>query len=354
MNKEWNRDDVSPFMAACLSRLKWIELRLGRLPETLAWHEFDLIVKAILRKQGIQPVETEEDHHQFDAILAILLLKTDFWELKNLDQLPDRLEELGLDCASCSLLYSLGHTSELQILFDEKDDFDSYTMFLALRDQPASDDMPDRPDLCNSMKGAINSKVLGCHVVIEFPNQSPFVEVAESILAAMESAFATGITDRVMSREPKLAIEIRKVDFSEAPLTYKFSESNGELSLQIHCTSFEMSPMNRDSQIELKECLSKIIIEAALRTLMIDEEEMNRMFGVDGALHRAIDFTGSLQTLCNTIGTDRENRGWEWVNNDNYKTYTQQRSKPWDADDLKVTQTRKFPNPDSQATRPQN
>ena len=106
MDENWKRDDVSPFLIACFSKLKWIELRLGRLPDVLAWHEFDLVVQTLLQKKGFQPKEPEEVSNLFDMVLAILLLRTDFWELTQLEKLPDRLMQMGLYHASCALQYA--------------------------------------------------------------------------------------------------------------------------------------------------------------------------------------------------------------------------------------------------------
>ena len=35
MSELWNYEDVTPFQASCLRRLKWIEIQLGRIPQAL-------------------------------------------------------------------------------------------------------------------------------------------------------------------------------------------------------------------------------------------------------------------------------------------------------------------------------
>lgn len=84
INDFWKYGDVTPLLAACINRLKWAELQLGRFPHILAWHEADKIVRTVLVEQGYEGQGLTEKEQDFDAILGMLLLKTDIWDLKSL------------------------------------------------------------------------------------------------------------------------------------------------------------------------------------------------------------------------------------------------------------------------------
>lgn len=336
----WKRKEVSPFVVGCVVNLKWIELRLGRLPEVIAWERFLQTVRMAVGKDKSQAIESAENFHNFDAVLAILLLKTDLWELKHLEKLPAYLDALSLSVSCDSLLYALGQPSEFQTLLNEKGD-DVQAMFLALRDQPASKDMPTTPSLCNTATGTLRSKILGCVVEVTFPNVEPFTDVAESLLAALESAFATGITDRFFSSEPSLLLEIRKVHFGEL-VSFEFVES-ACLHCVIKCTGFEIGAVSSDEHEQIRKVICNLILEFGLRALMIDEGQLHDLFGRDLALQRAATFSCSMQASLQTIGIDRDERGWSWAKESEYATHKCIRTKKWDADTPATSEpSRKF------------
>src|SRR5581483_6480405 len=108
-NELWQYGEVTPYQAACYRRLKWIELRLGRLPHVLAWHELDMTIRHELANRGYDREALFSDEIAFSALLGRLLLRTDFFDLKALEKLPDVLDRLGLDQAADVLLFALGH-----------------------------------------------------------------------------------------------------------------------------------------------------------------------------------------------------------------------------------------------------
>lgn len=73
----------------------------------------------------------------------------------------------------------------------------------------AREQIPDTPSLgfCNIER--IDSKILGCKIIIDADNKFPCVELGESILAALESFLATGISDRIISFTPVINLKIK-------------------------------------------------------------------------------------------------------------------------------------------------
>ena len=52
LHEFWRFEEVTRLQAGCYNRLKWIELQLGRIPQTLSWYEVDGIVREVLRGRG--------------------------------------------------------------------------------------------------------------------------------------------------------------------------------------------------------------------------------------------------------------------------------------------------------------
>ena len=237
----WTYGEFTPLQAACYSRLKWVELQLGRLPQILAWHEADSGVRGILVDQGYDESRLFEWDMEFDLILGILLLKTDVWELKRLSTLPDVLERLGLPSASIALIYALGQEEQLgdEGYREAWGDEEPHTVFLKWRDQPAARDLPEKPSLYVERKVTLTSPLLGCQIAVESENVSSCVELAESVLAALESLLSTGLFEGMMTREPVLSATVRKSDFAKQPFEFELQDHTGRPHMVISCAEFD-------------------------------------------------------------------------------------------------------------------
>jgi len=332
MSDFWNYEDVTPFQAICLRRLKWIEIQLGRVPQALSWHEVDSVIRGILIAHGYDEATLREGSREFDAVLGLLLLKTDFWELKDLVRLPDQLSSMGLNLASVALLYALGHESEVKAgLTTELGDQEDLSLFVNWRDQPASEDLPEAPNLCNQAKVEFRSSVLGCTFDVTMPNEPPFLELGESFLAAVESALATGIVRTVIAREPKFTVTLKQSDFCKEPFEFAVDDESGYPQLTVKCRKFDPDSISREQQLELKERLAEMVAYTIAYVLIPDEERIEQLFRDDTAISRAIDFTGSFQVLGNVLGKDRKCHVSSWASKE-HQEYEIRRDRAWDAE----------------------
>jgi len=332
----WRHGDVTPMQAACYGRLKWLELQLGRLPQILAWHEADSVVRSILVYQGYDESRLSEGELEFDLILGILLLKTGLWELKRLSTFPDVFEGLGLPGASIALTYALGYEEELR---DESyrevwGDEDLHTIFVKWRDQPALEDLPERPSLCDTRKVALSSTVLGCQITVESENDSPCVELAESVLAALEGLLSTGIVERMVAREPTLTVAVRKSDFAKRPFEFELQDRAGKPHIDIACYAFDPHSMALEAQGDIKERLLELLGTTIARIVMIENPDQifEKLFRDELALDRSVGFTGSFVTVGNVLGYEPKTRISSW-SDPQAREYPLRRSKAWDADD---------------------
>ena len=200
MRDFWTYSKVTRLQVMCVTQMKWLELQLGRLPHVLAWHEIDSHARVALTDTGSDLTPDHNTQTTFDAILGILLLKSDIWSLSRLSFLPDVLDELELVSSHVALRFALGDEEQIrqeltETAVAEGEDMGSF--FQRWRHQPAADDLPDGPSLYDEAKVTLESNLLGCHIQLESEHTAPCVEIAESALAALESLMATGFRDRI-------------------------------------------------------------------------------------------------------------------------------------------------------------
>ena len=340
----WRYGNVTRLQAACYRRLKWLELQLGRLPHILAWHEVDRVVRRILVDQGCDETPLSEGDQAFDLILGILLLKTDLWELKRLSTLPDLLDRLGLPGASVALTYALGHEEELRDegFLQAWGEEDLRSVFLKWCDQPASEDLPEKPWLYAERKVTLNSAILGCQIAAESENDSPCIELAESVHAALEALLSTGTVERVVAREPVLSLAVRRSDFARQPFEFDLQDCTGRPHLNIVCGAFDPHSIPLEAQGEIRERLIKLLATIIARMVVIENPDqlLEKLFREELALDRSVSFTGSFVTVGNVLGYAPKTRLSSW-SDPPAREYPLKRSMAWDTD---VARAAKQPN----------
>jgi hypothetical protein len=350
VNDFWKYEEITPAQAACFKRLKWFELRLGRLPHSIVWHENATLAQIALHDQGYDLKSFLEDEVLFDTCLAILLLKSDLWQLKQMVKLPQALEQIGLPISAATLKFALGHDSELPnglgVHVSERLDF-----FRKLRNQPAALEMPELPLLYNERKITLTSQVLGCNIFIEADNLSPCIELAESTLAAIEALLSTGMEHHLFAREPVLNIIVRKSDFVAPPFEYKVEEREGRPFLEITTAVFHAHKMSHEAQRELKDKLIKLLVHILADVFVIDvsEQSLQKLFCDELALDRSVDFTSSFVTLGNVLGYTPKTNLDSWIKADSQE-FPVKRSEEWDAAERKA-KTKAVPNQASKITK---
>ena len=310
----------------CYERLKWIELELGRLPQALEWYELATIGAKALGKE-----EQEPSADLFDAIVGILFLKADVGSLRSLERLPDTLEEMGLSMSRSALLHSLGHVHELpkEVLASAGQDPEAF--FMKWRDQPASGEIRAL-SLGIGDTTTLESDMLGCHVTVVHDNRPPAIEMAETVLAAMESFVSTCLNARLYTHEPLLRAFVKVSESAEAPFSFRFAEELGRPVFYITCRPFNPHSLTLDEQAGIKERLMNLVIEMFARIIFIPAENgvLEDLIREDRALQRALDFTGSFVTIGNILGKRPKTCIHQWVDVDT-KLYALARSEKWDA-----------------------
>jgi hypothetical protein len=333
-NDFWTYADATPQQVACYNRLKWLELQLGRLPQTLAWHETDRMVTNVLADQGYDTEHLTDAEWKFDVILGILLLKSNLAQLKHLSALPHALARLGLHHSVVALCFALGHEEAVpgELVDGKADRSNLYDFFTRWRDQPAAQDLPTLPALYESDMVAFRSNLLGCQIAVDCSNRSPCVEMAESVLAALESFLSTGMVEHMVAREPNFTVVVRESSVTQPPFRFQFQDRDGIPHLEILCGSF--APTKMEVQLEIKEHLFELLVNILARVFLIRDVEqvVGRLFRDELALERAINFTSSFGALENVLGRNPKTTISAWLDPD-AKDYPLKRSEVWDAAD---------------------
>jgi hypothetical protein len=160
---------------ACYDRLRWIELQLGRLPQALEWHQL-----AALASQAVGVNLATDSFDMFDAVLGIELLKADLSQLRELESLPDILDEMGLYMARSALLFSLGQPAELpDDLLREERATAEHKFMRQWRDQPAVSELRTVAWLTSPSHHGVQRPGLSCGVDLVIPDEKTDVPVRE-------------------------------------------------------------------------------------------------------------------------------------------------------------------------------
>lgn len=331
-NEYWSYSEITIEQVACFKKIKWLELQLGRLPHILAWHEIEILAGGILTDKGYDRSKLLENEHDFDVILGILCLRADLDQLRRMTTLPDILLEMGLHATRLAILFALGHEDvvieELRSCgINTSDELRNH--FEIWMQQPACDEISSRLYLYEGHTCFFESRLLGCKISVEVENSPASVLLAESILAALESFCATGIEDGLISAEPRLIIKVRQAAIQSQPICFLRSDCDGTPMIEIMCAIDSPCGIPFDQQEDIKKKLFSIIADifSVVVTGTNITNKIERLFA-DAAVNRAINFTGSLVTLTNVLGSKPKTTIDTW-NKNGAKNYPLRRSRPW-------------------------
>ena len=353
MSDFWAHSRVTQPQVRCTTRMKWLEMQLGRLPHALAWHEIDSHARRAFVDSGSDLAPDHDSQANFDAILGILVLKSDIQSLSRLSFLPDVLGELGLIQSQVALRFALGDEEQLwqelsEIPELEEDDIGSF--FRRWRHQPAADDLPDGPILYDEANVSLESNLIGCRIRLESENVSPCVGLAESALAALESLMATGFRDGVFPREPILTGSVRKSEIAETLFSFDLGDRDGRPHLEIRCSDFSPHDMSVEAQREARNKLREMLVSVLARVFVLKNPEhtLIKLLRDEGSLERAVNFTCGFVVQGNVLGSYPKTKISKWKEGDE-RHYPLRRFQAWDAADrrtalaeAKESRTREF------------
>jgi len=325
------RGVLVPQALTCLRRLVWIELQLGRIPCVLAWVELMSWVAHHLMIEGDRRDTYEKERSQQDMVLSILLLKTEFLELKWLDFLPTVLEGLRFDISWMALLYALGYEDRLRsekVIPRDQDQESTRSLFLKCLQQPAAKDVPDRPELMYGQKVRFSSIILGCEIVVESPNNLTSIYLSETILGVLEAFMATSINEGVFPHRSSFRIVIGPSRFRNDLPEYRFDLSGTDGDLEIRHADelrYHTKLERQEFRSWLMELLSRIIAHVFI---IRDANEYFERLGKAG-FHRALDFSEISIVVENILGQRPKIRLSDWESEGINERFPINRQEAW-------------------------
>lgn len=314
-------------------KLVWLELQLGRLPHILSWIEFASIVANLMVFNDDNKEKLQDELAMQDKVLAILLIKTEFWKLKWLDLLPSVLDRMDLFSSWMTLLYILGYEDllrEEKVIPVEESPETIQELFCRLNDQPASNDLPGHPELMNASTVELVSPVLGCTVIINATNHQKILFLAENIIGALEAFLATSFDSDIMPYRSELHINIRSSDFLTGLPDYSINEKKqGEI--EIRCPT-EILKSNSEERAAYSDWLQKIILDITFQIAIIPDPEsfVDQVVKDEQSFNRAIMFSDVEIAITNLLGEKPKIHLSDWENGEVMEKYPLRREVPWD------------------------
>ena len=318
----WNHGEVTLEQMSCYEELKKLELRLGRLPHLLEWNRIDLCIKSILVSQGEDQNKFDEAVMMFDLMLGVVFLRMDSNELKKYQSLPDTLLSNGLEHSRIALLHALGRDDELPNDFADivpVEDREKYFKGWAV--QYSSEHHPEVLDDLEDDEICLFSNILGCTVNVTTKRQENCLELAESLLAAMESILATSTLYNAISTEQFAQVNITFSSQQNELVTYSVIDNDDRPTVNVVCGKFNPHRLGSTEQSEIKDSIFKINAELITRIIMF--KDFKREFKAileEGGTDRALSFTSTFVRLGNVLAPKPKHKTSDWIKNQ--KEYT--------------------------------
>jgi len=349
-NDFWRYNEITGIQYICYRRMRWIELQLGRVLHSVAWHEVAAICGAIISQRRGQDANKAEEERSFNLALGAVLLRTPIDKMWTLERLPDILDRQGLNLAAICALYALGHPESFvqgaaaESLSEEeiREDFERWVSL------PGAEELPKQPNFQEGRNVVLSSRVLGCSIEVQAQNDPPAIRLGEAFLASLESLLSTELVDGGIARESRLLVKIRKSDFAEQPFRLAITEDTGYPVLELACPSDPDDSTRVQDQGAFKEKLQETVLAALARVLLVNdgdlESRLKRLFGDDHGIERSVDFASGIDTVYNVLGNAPKFAISDWIESED-KTYNLRRASMWDADLPRTPQEVNHPEP---------
>jgi len=275
----------------CLRRLTWIEMQLGRVPQTLQAIIWSRFCEGLLASTGHREAQSEQEAMLLQAVLSIHFLNVPFSRISALEQLPDALARLDLEMPRLAVLYALGHekrVNEEGFAESPKSPKDMLEFFERWQDQPARDDLPGEPSLNEGPRALVRSIILGAEFVVDCPNDVASTGVAESLLGAMEAFMATSDEEDIFPHAERTVIRVRKAREQTAGPSFAWLDNVSGVHAEI-VTGESIDFQDKNALTQFTDFLCEATLAIAGRQFIIRDVEawMTKVAGEERGLARA-------------------------------------------------------------------
>jgi len=326
-------EELAPLALTCVQKLVWLELQLGRPFAVLSWMEMASILAKNMALESGKKDEFLKERDSQDMVLGLLLLKTDVWELKWLDFLPEVLERMGLHHSWMALLYALGYEDYLrsQGAIPDGETADSVrSLFNEWIHEPACSDLPDHPELMRGQRIAFRSYVLGCEIIFESDNAAASIGLAEILLGAIEALLATSIDTRIAPYQPELHVWIEFSDLlvGAPECEVKLYDPQRRITIRHGLVTPTVS---RENLSAFRDRLLEIILTITCQMAIIDDVRAfgDRLCQEERAFERALNYSDTPVAIRTILGEEPKFSPSQWNTTEIHQRFVLRRNLPW-------------------------
>ncbi|OGQ50657.1 MAG: hypothetical protein A3J24_04425 [Deltaproteobacteria bacterium RIFCSPLOWO2_02_FULL_53_8] len=277
---------VSSKQVAIYHRLMWVEAQLGRLSQSLHWYSLSNLIAPMLAEDPW----SDDQKISFECLIGQLLLNAKFSDIEKIAWLPDALNQMGLTASADALLVCLGHEDKAAPEGESIDiEFINIWRSIDLGSPVA------QLDLYSERWTTIESNILGCKVSVSFPIKSPCVELAQQLMAVLESFCAPMMADNMFATLPRVNIDISLVDEDDMVLHHSFDIGAEVTSAEILCNHFDIAKLDDDQRGAIQNFYTEFCLHfVAVICPQIGLSQLELMLRDDKALERAVIFNCNL------------------------------------------------------------
>ncbi|WP_020167399.1 MULTISPECIES: hypothetical protein [Methylotenera] len=283
--------------------LSWIEVKLGRVPHVL----FSFMLVAYIANHTDLEDEKKKSYEDFiqhiDGVFSILLLSTNLDQLKDLEKIPHVLDQLHLFCSEATLVFALGDLEALinDLKFEDSEE-KIEQFFNLLYSQPAREDLPLVPELCNGEILSLKSDVLGMSLIMQVDANEISILIAESLLGSLEAFLATSLEGFFpYKQDPRIIVRVSK-DIKES-FGIKFNTENQNCVMEVlHRPDFEIN--SAETIFKFREFITDFIATLLPNVLLVnDENHIERLVKEEKIFCRSFTFSDVMTLSKNIFGS---------------------------------------------------
>jgi len=321
---------ILPMAIKAYFSLAWNELSLGRIAQSLTWLKTALWSSQVIKDNFID----EDKIVNFDGCLANLLLNCNLQEVQEFEYLINSVDEVGLFYTKITLLYSLGYQDQARELLECGNNEDLLKLMFEIRDydtgHPTVKTLPTLPQY-----NTYSAKILGCKVILSFPNKTPFIELAESIITSLECFLATALIDSIIAKLPIVHIDISSFEDPVNLISHEYILNDKGSVFEIFCHPFFWEDLNQSNKPIIDEWLMSFIADFIDKGFLIKDANaiLEKLIIEDKIFARSMMFETCLGAIYNILGRNSHSDLLETLTQGAY--YPLLRKVPWDIDSPK-------------------
>jgi hypothetical protein len=222
-------------------------------------------------------------------------------------------ESVGLNWAA-RIAYINGASIETTRLYDEQftqgiKESERHKFLEDWAGQAPQDAVSDKLHYFDDDNAELSTRVIGCTVVVHFPNNILNTLTAESILACVESMLATALIHEGISTEPRFDVFIEN---NEDDTSYKI-DSTVDSQLAI-VPNFNPNSISSENQGILAQSIQELSIHVISSIVMFKDTQksLEQIFDKEKAFVRSTGFSSSFIRLANVIGYSPKYKLSDW------------------------------------------